>query len=156
MEQLRPSRTNASVVILRCEGTNISLLCRSRDNSEVRHPENLLLQRCGSAWFNELLGTEAKVATMLNQSAALAGDPPSNPLQWRVITSAINGQDSTMCTLFGNDVAVRYARTNLQHDYPACSALSYNVGAAGRHPLVWWTNTGDAEVGGICHGHGRR
>jgi hypothetical protein len=60
----------------------------------------------------------------LNQNAALAGDLPSNPLQWKVITSAINGRDSTMYTLFDNDVAVRYARTNLQHDYPAGSALS--------------------------------
>ncbi len=65
-----------------------------------------------------------RVATRLNQDAALAGDLPSNPLQWRVITSAVNEQDSTMYTLFGNDLAVQYARTNSQHDYPAGSVLS--------------------------------
>lgn len=65
-----------------------------------------------------------RVVTTLNERAALAGDLPSNPLQWKVITSAINKQDSTMYTLFGNDLAVRYARTNSQLDHPAGSVVS--------------------------------
>jgi hypothetical protein len=76
-----------------------------------------------------------RVATKLNQDAALAGDLPSNPLQWRVITSAVNKQDSTMHTLFGNDVAVQYARTSSQHDYPAGSVLS----------LVTWKQQEDSR-----------
>jgi hypothetical protein len=67
------------------------------------------------------------------KQSALAGDLPSNPLQWKVITSAINKQDSTMSTLFGNDLAVQYARTNPQHDYPSGSVLS----------LVTWTHRED-------------
>src|SRR5713226_7032884 len=66
----------------------------------------------------------ALVATTLNERAALAGDLPSNPLQSGVITSAVNKLDSTMWTLFGNDLAVKYARTNSGHDYPAGSMLS--------------------------------
>jgi hypothetical protein len=62
---------------------------------------------------------------------APVGDP--NPLQWRVITSAVNPQDSTMSTLFGNDSAVEYARTHSQHDYPAGSTLA----------LVTWTERED-------------
>jgi hypothetical protein len=65
-----------------------------------------------------------RVATKLNDAATLTGDLPVNPLQWRVITSAIDKQNSTMYTLFGNDIAVQYARTNSQHDYPVGSVLS--------------------------------
>ena len=76
-----------------------------------------------------------RVATRLNQGAALLGELPSIPLQWKVITSAINKQDSTMYTLFGNDVAVQYARTNSQHEYPDGSMLS----------LVVWTQQEDSR-----------
>lgn len=65
-----------------------------------------------------------RVVTTLNERAALARDLPLNPLQWKVITSAINKQDSAMYTLFGNDLAVQYAGKNSQHDYPAGSVLS--------------------------------
>jgi len=65
-----------------------------------------------------------RVVTTLNQGAKLTGDLPWNPLQWRVITSVVNKQDSTMYTVFGNDLAVQYARTNSQRDYPAGSVLS--------------------------------
>ena len=64
------------------------------------------------------------VATTRNDGAALAGDLPSNPLQSKVITSAVNQRDSTMWTLFGNDLAANYARTHSGHDYPAGSVLS--------------------------------
>lgn len=74
-----------------------------------------------------------RVVTTLNERAALAGDLPLNPLQWKVITSAINKQDSAMYTLFGNDLAVQYARKNSPHDYPAGSVLS----------LVAWTQQED-------------
>jgi Haem-binding domain/Cytochrome P460 len=63
------------------------------------------------------------------QGAAL----PGNPLQWRVITSAIDDADSSMCTLYGNDVAVDYARKNPQRDYPAGSIVS----------LVTWNQRDD-------------
>jgi len=58
---------------------------------------------------------------------------PLNPLQWRLITSALHQQDSTMSSLFGNDPAVEYARTHTEHDYPAGSALA----------LVTWTERED-------------
>lgn len=74
-----------------------------------------------------------RVVTKLNAAAALTGDLPANPFQWKVITSAINKQDSTMSTLFGNDIAVQYARTNSQHNYPAGSVLS----------LVTWSQQED-------------
>lgn len=65
-----------------------------------------------------------RVTTRFNDDAALAGELPSNPMQGKVITSWIDKQDSTMSTLFGNDTAASYVKTNAQHDYPAGSVLS--------------------------------
>ncbi len=78
---------------------------------------------------------EPKISAELNQSAVLVGQLPYNPLQWKVISSAIDPANSTMSTLYGNDVAVGYARTNAQHDYPAGSVLS----------LVTWAQTEDSR-----------
>ncbi len=55
-------------------------------------------------------GAKTKISATLNQSASLVGELPANPLQWKVITSAVNHADSTMSTLYGNDLAVKYAR----------------------------------------------
>jgi len=65
-----------------------------------------------------------RLATTPNQSAALHGDLPANPLAWQVITSEIDRQHATMSTLFGNDTAIHYARANAGHDYPPGSVLS--------------------------------
>lgn len=78
-------------------------------------------------------GAETRIPATINQSASLIGQLPANPLQWKIITSAINQADSTMSTLYGNDLAVRYARANSQHNYPTGSALS----------LVTWTQRED-------------
>jgi hypothetical protein len=84
-------------------------------------------------------GDEPKISAEMNQSASLTGELvavlPANPLQWRVITSEIDKPNSTMSTLYGNDFAVQYARTNSQHDYPAGSVLS----------LVTWTQREDSR-----------
>jgi hypothetical protein len=78
-------------------------------------------------------GAKTKISATLNQSASLVGELPANPLQWKVITSAVNHADSTMSTLYGNDLAVKYARANSQHSYPSGSVLS----------LVTWTQRED-------------
>jgi hypothetical protein len=85
----------------------------------------LSMSRCSSAG--------PKASATINQSASLVGPLPANPLQWKIITSAINKADSTMSTLYGNDLAVGYARANSQHDYPTGSVLS----------LVTWTQRED-------------
>ncbi len=81
-----------------------------------------------------LAGCTSKQTTLpLNQQAAITGMVPYNPLQWKVITSWLNRHDSTMSTLYGNDIAVHYARTNADHNYPAGAVLS----------LVTWTQRDD-------------
>jgi hypothetical protein len=69
-------------------------------------------------------GDEPRITATFNQSAALVGNLPANPLQWKVVSSGINQEDSTMSTLYGNDIAVQYSRTNSQHNYPNGSVLS--------------------------------
>ena len=76
---------------------------------------------------------ERRTSPTFNQSASLVGTLPANPLQWKVITSMIVRTDSTMSTLYGNDLAVEYVRTHAQHDYPVGSQLS----------LVTWTQQED-------------
>jgi hypothetical protein len=73
------------------------------------------------------------VITRLNDPAALIGNLPANPLQWQIITSAIDHRDATMFTVFGNDQAVAYAGSHNDQDYPAGSILS----------LVTWSQTED-------------
>lgn len=69
-------------------------------------------------------GVNPRVATKVNREASLTGGLPWNPLEGKVITSWIDSHNSTMATLFGNDVAVQYARSSAQQDYPAGSKLA--------------------------------
>jgi hypothetical protein len=80
-------------------------------------------------------GGSGVAAPSINQKASLAGSMPWNPLAWNVITSSVDRQASTMSTLYGNDVAVRYARTGTQQDYPTGSVLS----------LVTWKQQADSH-----------
>ncbi|RSL17208.1 cytochrome P460 [Edaphobacter aggregans] len=79
-------------------------------------------------------GCTSKPATpSVNQQAALNGTLPYNPFQWKIITSSLNRRDSTMSTLYGNDIAVKYARSNPDHNYPTGAVLS----------LVTWAQRDD-------------
>jgi len=80
-------------------------------------------------------GDEPKISATFNRSASLTGELPANPLQWKVITSSVDTANSTMSTLYGDDLAVRYARANLRHNYPGGSSLS----------LVTWTQREDSR-----------
>jgi hypothetical protein len=68
--------------------------------------------------------TNPRVVTRVNTDAEPGGALPSSPLHGKVITSWVNRQDSTMSTLFGNEVAWQYARTNSDMRYPARAVLS--------------------------------
>lgn len=78
-------------------------------------------------------GRSSAVTASINERAALTGNLPLDPLHWSVITSSIDRRAATMSTLYGNDVAVQYARSNLQKVYPVGSVLS----------LVTWTQQQD-------------
>jgi hypothetical protein len=76
-----------------------------------------------------------RVATKINEDASLLGELPFNPLAQKVITTWFDRQHAVMSILYGNDVAVQYARTNPQHNYPSGSALS----------VVTWIQQEDAR-----------
>lgn len=61
-----------------------------------------------------------------NQKASLSGFDtlPFNPLYWKVITSMIDKNKNTMSTLYGNDMAVSYARSEGKKTYPKGAELS--------------------------------
>jgi Cytochrome P460 len=63
-------------------------------------------------------------AELVNHKASLRGGLPFNPLQWRVISSSVDTRDSTVSVLYGNDIAVRHARTDARRPYPAGSVIS--------------------------------
>lgn len=66
-----------------------------------------------------------RLVTAANHAAALPADLPLNPLQWKVITSEVDHPQATMSTLFGNDLAVQYARTHSDRNYPAGAVFSF-------------------------------
>jgi hypothetical protein len=75
------------------------------------------------------------VVTTSNGLATLAGDIDVDPLQWNVITCGSDPRESTMSTLFGNDIAVQYSRTHAEATYPAGAVLS----------LVTWHQQNDGN-----------
>lgn len=62
----------------------------------------------------------------INEAASLsANDSLSfNPLEWIVIYSEIDKNAKTMATLYGNDMAVSYARAGGYNNYPSGTQLS--------------------------------
>jgi len=77
--------------------------------------------------------TNPALVASINLPASLSGELRTNPLQWQVITSFVDKSHSTMSTLYGNDTAVQYSRSNSGHDYPDGSQLA----------LVTWTQRED-------------
>jgi hypothetical protein len=84
----------------------------------------------------------APLAATINESASLSAATasvlPTNPLRWRIITSAADPKNSTMSTLYGNDIAIQHARANSKHDYPSGSQIA----------LVTWTSRDDPRYFG--------
>jgi hypothetical protein len=88
---------------------------------------SLALAACSSPVNPTLIAT-------INSPASLAADHlPANPFDWQVITSFVDKAHSSMATLYGNDTAVQYARSNSGHEYPAGSQLA----------LITWTQRED-------------
>lgn len=65
-----------------------------------------------------------RVTTRFNQQATLEGELPFSPLQEKVITSWVDTKNAQMATLYGNDLAVQYARSHAGGNYPVGSVLS--------------------------------
>ena len=79
-----------------------------------------------SATFLACSNHKENAAELYNQTASLTATDllNFNPLQWKVITAAGNKNNNTMCTLYGNDTAIFYARSGKGNVYPQGSVLS--------------------------------
>jgi hypothetical protein len=88
-----------------------------------------------AAVFSGCAQPRHQVSAELNRDASLVGNLPANPLQWKVISSSIDTNRFTISTLYGNDIAVAYARTHTEHDYSAGAILS----------LVTWSQKEDSR-----------
>ncbi len=66
-----------------------------------------------------------RVTTRVNEIVGFTGGilASGNPLEWKVITSGVNSKNSTMYTLYGNDLAVQHARTS-DAPYPNNAVLA--------------------------------
>jgi Haem-binding domain/Cytochrome P460 len=60
----------------------------------------------------------------MHMNRQLSGELPVDPFNWRVISSAVDERAATMAILYGNDVAVRNARTSPDRGYPPGSVLA--------------------------------
>jgi hypothetical protein len=119
-----------------------------RKNATARHSRAAAISFAlalfaGAAFLG--CSTSSRVAPLtatVNENASLSAAEvnalPANPFKWRVITSSVDPQNSTMSTLYGNDAAVQYARSNGKHDYPPGSRLA----------LVTWTRRDDPRYFG--------
>jgi hypothetical protein len=83
----------------------------------------------------QFLQNSRPVVAPSTAQAKLAGDIDVDPLRWKVITCGADPREATMFTLFGNDIAVQYARTHAEGSYPAGAVLT----------LVTWRQQDDAN-----------
>jgi hypothetical protein len=63
-------------------------------------------------------------AGTLNKTASLPAAFNFNKQGWKVITSFINRQQTTMSTLYGNEAAFKHATTGISGSYPPGAALA--------------------------------
>ena len=88
----------------------------------------------------------AMLAQHIEEVVARAlNDLPANPLKWDVITSFVDAPSGSMSTLFGNDDAVKTARSGAAGKYPAGSVLSL-VSWSQREDPHWFGARVPAEV----------
>jgi hypothetical protein len=99
-----------------------------------------LLIIIGSGLFLiSMIGCIKHFENNVNEGASIssADDLPVNPLQEKVITITIHPADSTMSTLYANDIAWKYASLHNDFNYPKGSEL-YEVTWRQKPDSVWF------------------
>ncbi|HSC36868.1 MAG TPA: cytochrome P460 family protein [Chitinophagaceae bacterium] len=71
-------------------------------------------------------GKTGDKSTLYNQAASFSvpAGLPAGFLEWKVICTMIDRKHQTMSTLYGNDTAIAYARSNRQGHYPKEAILA--------------------------------
>ncbi|KPH13618.1 hypothetical protein [Chryseobacterium sp. ERMR1:04] len=86
-----------------------------------------------------IVSCQQKSQKVLNVEASIqqSDELKENPLLMSPITSSIQPKEKTMSTLYGNDVAFNYAKTNFNSNYPQNSAL-YEVTWVQKPDELWF------------------
>lgn len=86
-----------------------------------------------------IVSCQQKSKKVLNVKASIqqADELKENPLLMSPITSSIQPKQKTMSTLYGNDVAFNYAKTNFNSNYPQNSTL-YEVTWMQKPDELWF------------------
>lgn len=89
--------------------------------------------------FVLLASCQKNSENILNLEASLeqSDELKENPLLMKPITSSIQPGIKTMSTLYGNDIAFDYAKTNIGSDYPQ-NAVLYEVTWAQKSDELWF------------------
>lgn len=79
-----------------------------------------------SVLFDACSDQKENAAQLYNRTASLSKSDSLdfNPLLWKVINTMIDKSNNTMSTLYGNDIAVSYARSGAGITFPQGAALS--------------------------------
>lgn len=87
----------------------------------------------------QIVSCQQKSQKVLNVEASIqqSDELKENPLLMSPITSSIQPKEKTMSTLYGNDVAFNYAKTNFNSNYPQNSTL-YEVTWAQKPDELWF------------------
>ena len=81
----------------------------------------------------------------INASLRQNDELKENPLLMHPITSSIQPKDSTMSTLYGNDVAFNHIRKNFNSDYPQ-NAVLYEVNWKQKPDELWFGGNIPKEI----------
>ncbi|SDI11342.1 hypothetical protein [Chryseobacterium jejuense] len=86
-----------------------------------------------------LVSCQKNSENILNLEASIeqSDELKENPLLMKPITSSIQPKIKTMSTLYGNDIAFDYAKTNFSSDYPE-NAVLYEVTWAQKPDELWF------------------
>lgn len=86
-----------------------------------------------------IVSCQQKSKNVLNVEASIqqSDELKENPLLMSPITSSIQPKQKTMSTLYGNDVAFNYAKTNFNSNYPQNSTL-YEVTWMQKPDELWF------------------
>ena len=89
--------------------------------------------------LTSMIGCNKHFGNNFNEGASIssADDLPVNPLHEKVITSTIHPADTTMSTLYANDIAWKYALSHNDFNYPAGAEL-YEVTWRQKPDSVWF------------------
>jgi hypothetical protein len=101
--------------------------------------KNLFMICAGLLTLTNLPGCIQSNRSNLNERASILKlkDLPENPLLLHPLTSSINPNDSTMATLYGNDLAMGHAQIHKGSDFPA-GAVLYQVTWSQKKDSLWF------------------